>query len=355
MSSPFKFLDPYGKNDADIFFGRDKETAQLFNAVHASNLTLLYGASGTGKTSLINCGLANKFYDTDWLPLFIRRKDNLNAAFDEALDIALSKKKDSTPADWKHLPLAGKINWLFLDNFKPIYLMFDQFEELFILGTKEEQSLFYKNLKNILDTEGLPVKVIIIIREEWIAYLNEFEKVIPYLFDNRLRVEQMSYDTLCEVVEGTLLHAGVQVIDWKNVIDGILDNIRDKKSGIELTNLQVYLDRVYREAWKNSPNGKVNFTPSVISDVGKMENVISAFLDEELQKIELKMLNKGITNTKGLPLEILFTLVSDDGTKQALDIAEIISNLPTNRNIKPDDVAFCLNEFKNMRILKDVE
>jgi predicted GTPase len=78
MTSPFKFLEPYGKDDAAFFFGRDKETAQLFNAVHASNLTLLYGASGTGKTSLINCGLANKFYETDWLPLFVRRGMDIN-------------------------------------------------------------------------------------------------------------------------------------------------------------------------------------------------------------------------------------------------------------------------------------
>ena len=61
MQSPFKFLDSYEKSDKEQFFGRNKEIAQLYNALHTSNLMLLYGASGTGKTSLINCGLANEF------------------------------------------------------------------------------------------------------------------------------------------------------------------------------------------------------------------------------------------------------------------------------------------------------
>ena len=77
-SNPFKFLDSYEKEDKDRFFGRSKETAQLFNAVKRSNLVMVYGASGTGKTSLINCGLGNKFLTSDWLPIFIRRKNNIN-------------------------------------------------------------------------------------------------------------------------------------------------------------------------------------------------------------------------------------------------------------------------------------
>ena len=39
--SPFKFLDAYQKEDRDRFFGRERETAQLYNAVRASNLVLV--------------------------------------------------------------------------------------------------------------------------------------------------------------------------------------------------------------------------------------------------------------------------------------------------------------------------
>ena len=69
MKSPFKFLDSYTKDDRAIFFGRDREIEELYHRVFESKIMLVYGVSGTGKSSLIHCGLANKFQDTDWLPL----------------------------------------------------------------------------------------------------------------------------------------------------------------------------------------------------------------------------------------------------------------------------------------------
>ncbi|MEK7728073.1 MAG: ATP-binding protein, partial [candidate division KSB1 bacterium] len=78
MKSPFKFLDAYDRQDKEIFFGRAEEIEQLYKLIFQTNLVLVYGQSGTGKTSLIQCGLANRFKPTDWFELFVRRKDNLN-------------------------------------------------------------------------------------------------------------------------------------------------------------------------------------------------------------------------------------------------------------------------------------
>ena len=55
---PFKFLDSYNQKDKDIFFGRDEEIEALYEMVFQTPILLIYGASGTGKTSLIQCGLA---------------------------------------------------------------------------------------------------------------------------------------------------------------------------------------------------------------------------------------------------------------------------------------------------------
>ena len=72
MSTPshsrFKFLDPYGKGDEKIFgfFGRDGETLALYDLVMRTNLVLLYGVTGVGKSSLVRCGLASRI---DEIPL----------------------------------------------------------------------------------------------------------------------------------------------------------------------------------------------------------------------------------------------------------------------------------------------
>jgi WD40 repeat protein/type II secretory pathway pseudopilin PulG len=382
MTSPFKFLDSYDKSDAKRFFGRDRETAQLYNAVFASNLTLLYGGSGTGKTSLINCGLANKFYDTDWQPIFIRRGNNFN----QSLDNALKKAMKNPTAEFDGEPIEDKIESVYRDSYRPVFLIFDQFEELFVLGKKEEAYAFYKTIRHILDSKysKIKAKIIISIREEWMAYLHEFEREVPYLFENRVRVERMDDRNLFSVVGGTLTAANIGIQDPSVTIRLILENIRDKNLGVDLTNLQVYLDRVYRKAASHkiqalslattavdtesntpsdvpnaaeirNPNSEIVFTPSVVNEVGAINNVISDFLDEQFTGIETGLTQRGIKKSKGLTLEILFTMISNDGTKRRVKVESILENLPKNIVVTADDIGFCIVEFKRIRILRDAD
>ncbi|MCB0840135.1 MAG: ATP-binding protein, partial [Bacteroidetes bacterium] len=140
MKSPFKFLDAYTPEDRDVFFGRDQEVETLYQLVFKSRLLLVYGQSGTGKTSLIQCGLGGKFDLTDWYPFHIRRNDDINRSLTEALSGPAGGKlrKDSFPET---------IAYIYKNFLRPVYLIFDQFEELFILGTPEEQEIFITSIQ----------------------------------------------------------------------------------------------------------------------------------------------------------------------------------------------------------------
>ena len=101
QKSPFKFLDSYSKDDRDIFFGRDKEIEELHSRVFESKILIVYGISGTGKSSLINCGLANKFNDSDWLPISIRRGINVNQSlFDGLARASLTENSSEIQFRW---------------------------------------------------------------------------------------------------------------------------------------------------------------------------------------------------------------------------------------------------------------
>lgn len=347
--SPFKFLDSYQKEDVKSFFGRERETAQLYNAVHASNLVLVYGASGTGKTSIINCGLGNQFVDSDWYPMFVRRGTDLNASLDRALAAALKLEGASTDT-----PPTQQIRALYLENYRPLYLIFDQFEELFILGDRGEQQRFYQTVRQVLDA-GASCKMLISIREEYIAYLSEFEKVVPSLFDNRLRVERLTDANLARIIIGTARAGGIHVTDPPATASAILENIRDRRTGVDLANLQVYLDRLWRTDLKrhgtDSPT-TVTFDAELVRRVGKLENVISAFLDEELGGIEASLATRGVAQPRGIPLEVLFALVTEEGTKRPLDVPSILDALPGNRAISEPDVRFCLAELERIRLVR---
>ena len=85
ITSPFKLLDAYTAADKTAFWGRDEEIADLYGMVTKNRLMLVYGQSGTGKTSLVQCGLASRFDLTDWYPVFVRRQNDLNQSLETAL------------------------------------------------------------------------------------------------------------------------------------------------------------------------------------------------------------------------------------------------------------------------------
>lgn len=370
MQSPFKFLDPYEAEDHRRFFGREKETAQLYNAVFAANLTLLYGGSGTGKTSLVNCGLANMFYPTDWLPIFIRREQNINDSLQAALRAQLPHP---IPEDWADRSVSRQIETLYQQYYRPVYLIFDQFEELFIMGTQTEQQQFYETIAGLIgmrssgSTErpatqaAVQAKVLLIIREEWIAHLNEFEQVIPQLFDNRLRVERMNDRSIARVIAGTIAQIDEPRITIEQppvTIPKIIENLRDKHQRVDLTNLQVYLDRLYRRAIKrqaDNADGPLTFDPELVDSVGRIDNVLGVFLEEQMIRLEEELQSRGANSTRGLPLEILFTLVTEDGTKRQMSDTDILEALPRNRQLSESQLRYCLEELQRLRLLRGLE
>ena len=58
--SPFKGLAYFGDSEHDwhFFFGRERESEVVAANLMASRLTVLYGPSGVGKSSLLRAGVA---------------------------------------------------------------------------------------------------------------------------------------------------------------------------------------------------------------------------------------------------------------------------------------------------------
>lgn len=351
VKSPFKFLDSYDKKDEAIFFGRKQETMELYDRIFETNLVLLYGASGTGKTSLINCGLGNQLKSTDWHPIFIRRKDNIMESMKQEFQDHAIKKMDPKRS------IIDQVSSLYLDYFKPIYLIFDQFEEIFILGDKEEQKIFFEMIYQLLES-NVQCKVLISMREEYIAYLSEFEEIIPYLFDNRLRVEKMNSKNLKDVIEGTAANFNIELRKTpggKDISELIIEKLRDKNHEIDLANLQVYLDRLYQLSVKeHGPEAPIVFDEALIKQTGNLEDVMSTFLDQQLLVLELELEKKYKNAKKGAPLDILFELVTDNGTKHAIDLEQIKKRLKRSKNIDSGIIDYCVDRFKEMRILREL-
>jgi hypothetical protein len=136
---------------------------------------------------------------------------------------------------------------LFLDFFVPITQIFDQFEELYILGSPEERNTFITDIAGLIES-SVDCRVIFVMREEYIAQLYDFEKVVTSLFKKRMRIEPMSIANVRKVIKGSAEAYNISLTEGDETIEKLIEQISDRKSGIQLSYLQIYLDKLYREA-----------------------------------------------------------------------------------------------------------
>ena len=341
--SPFKFLDSYSKEDRDIFFGREKEIEELHSRVFESKILVVYGTSGTGKSSLINCGLANKFNDADWLPISIRRGFNINQSLYDSLNrAAISKLPPSkkTGSGELSLDLPKSLRSVYLDHFKPVFLIFDQFEELFIFGSVNEKDDLIRNISKVVDSD-LQCRFIFSIREEYLAGITEFERVIPSFLSNRIRIEKMTRQNALRVIEGPCRVNEIEI--GEGLPAALLENLNPESPEVELTYLQVYLDRIFRLA-SAKDNDRIVLTTDLLEKAGDVKDLLGSFLEEQISNLD----------DPDLGMIVLKSFVSVKGTRQQITVDEVLAySKSLGRNIDIEAVMALMQTFIKLRILRD--
>lgn len=355
---PFKFLDSYTREDKDFFFGRTDEIEDLYKMCFQSNILLVYGTSGTGKTSLIQCGLANKFQSYDWSSLFIRRGKNLIFSLDKILREETDKAFPATAEkEYSIKNLTEKIESIYEVSLKPIYLIFDQFEELYILGNNDEQNGFFKVIREILSIKR-PVKIIISIREEYLGHLYKFEQAVPELLRKKLRVEAMNLGKVTTVIEGIgnskNSNISIEKGKEKDIATTIFEKIREdeKSNTIQLPYLQVFLDNLYMDITKKeyptagdeTRKAEATISTEALNKFGNIGDVLRSFLVEQVSKTALKL-----EKPQEIIWRILSPFVTLQGTKNPIEKIEVFEIL---RDIPNDFIEKVIDVFVKSRILR---
>lgn len=342
--SPFKLFEPYSPYDKNIFFGRDAEIYALYSLLQQTRLVVIYGASGTGKTSLINAGLPKVFKTTDWYRVSIRRKDNINDTMRHEL-ARLTEQSEVTD-------LSEAINELHEIRWIPIYLVFDQFEEIFTLGNHAERMQFFTDIQKLLE-KPLPCKIILSMREEYIGHLYEYESLLPSLFDKRFRVEPMKDATVRDVIV-QMCDAGDVILEkGKDTAAQILQQVKEGKQAAHLPYLQVYLHYLYEKATSTDKTQnpqpvtqKPIFTEGVVNAVGKLGNVLKRFIESQLEAAQTFFATLGLPND--FASRMLDEFATDEGTKQSRKALELSKAL----NTEGGKVKAALNYFSEGKLLR---
>ena len=243
---PWIGLASFTENDRQFFAGRGDEIDDLVRLVRRDNLTLLYGVSGLGKTSLLQAGIFPAIREDNSLPVPIRLDHSegaepLAAQILAAITIAALAAKVEAPVPrandslWEYFHREGNNFWSARNDLVTPFLAIDQFEELFTLGRENatragRADLFVRELADLVENrppaslrddpsrakefnfKPAPVKVLLAMREDYLAELDRIRAHFRALGQNRLRLLPMGERQARQVIRlgASLLETGVE-------------------------------------------------------------------------------------------------------------------------------------------------
>jgi formylglycine-generating enzyme required for sulfatase activity len=146
--NPWPGLLPFGEADWKYFHGRDFEIEMLHRKVQRERLTILFGLSGLGKSSLLQAGLFPLVRRENLLPIYIRLdfspdKPDLTDQVKTAIVREADRANVEAPRPhqketlWEYFHRKDAEFWSERHHVVIPLLVFDQFEEVFTLGARD--------------------------------------------------------------------------------------------------------------------------------------------------------------------------------------------------------------------------
>lgn len=230
--NPWLGLVSFTEETRSYFHGRDEEAAELGRRVQRKLLTILFGQSGLGKTSILQAGLVPRLRPEGYCPVYVRLDyDPHSPSPSEQIKRAVFRATQAA-GTWTQTGAAigGESLWEFLHHrddvlkdadgrtLTPI-LIFDQFEEIFTLaqsddaGRKRAQE-FVADLADLVenrppaalearierdetdaakfDFARADYRILISLREDYLAHLEGLKGQMPSVTQNRMRLARMT-------------------------------------------------------------------------------------------------------------------------------------------------------------------
>jgi hypothetical protein len=315
LDSPFVGLMPYEERHAPIFFGRDTDWEKIIANLRAARLTVFYGPSGVGKSSVLRAGVISHLrqraqpageegspefavvYYKDWVndPLA-----GLAASIEEGISAALPDEPFEPVPPSRDLPqmLAAWTGRFGLE----LLIILDQFEEYFLYRASESGAgTFAEEFPKAVNRRDLPVRFLISLREDALSKLDCFRGSIPTLFNNRLQLGHLRDDDARAAIRepipayNKLLPPGAEPFDIEqNLVEAVLEQVsrlKQKLGGIgqgtvsgrpaQLEIESPYLQLVMMRIWETErkAGSRRLREQTLLRELGGAEQIVREHLD----------------------------------------------------------------------------
>jgi WD40 repeat protein/energy-coupling factor transporter ATP-binding protein EcfA2 len=323
-NNPYRGLQSYDEQHAAMFFGRQKLTEQLAEAVAGQSLTLVVGASGSGKSSLVKAGLVHHLRQSAkrWAIVPPVRPGTSPM---HALEVAARAMEAWSPDGGEVAPpsadapvptLAGAVRALAArEPALELLVIVDQLEELVTMAPPgDERTRFFASLA---DARAAGLRLVCTLRADFEPHFLDLARDNP---GARFPVRPMNREELREVIEGPARDRVLE-FDPPSLVDALIDEVIDSPGALPL--LSFTLSELYRERLKRDAADRA------LSEVdyGKLGGVTGA-LGTRADKIYDGQPDEAAKQTMARVLLRLVSLKGGEAAKRRLPRRELVSTDP---------------------------
>ncbi|MBD2690542.1 eIF2A-related protein [Anabaena catenula] len=313
---PYRGLRAFGEEDAQFFYGRESLTQQLINELAHKSFLAVVGASGSGKSSVVQAGLIAKLRlgkqlpgSDDWLIKSLRPGSRpLQTLSQKLANVRTTENEifNSPPLLLEgvlYQGVEGFVYWL-RNRIEPIIvLVIDQFEELFTLAPSEDRNRFLELILGALKYAPDRFKLVITLRADFIAPCLEVPELANLLQNSSVLVPpKLSDDDYHRVIVNPAEQVGLKV--ETGLVEILLQELNHSAGDLPL------LEFVLEQLWEFRQEGELTlkaYQQQVAGIKGALERKAQAVyesLDQPAQEctrwifLSLTQLGEGTEDTR---------------------------------------------------------
>ncbi|OKH25352.1 caspase family protein [Chroogloeocystis siderophila] len=189
---PYMGLKAFGEADALYFYGREALTQKLINELSQRAFLAVVGASGSGKSSVVQAGLITQLRqgkqlpgsESWWIGSLRPGAKPMTALVQRLVEAGTEKEKAYQALQLEgllHLGIEGFVRWLRTRPEPMVVLVVDQFEELFTLSASGDRQQFLDILLGAVNYAADRFKLVITLRADFIGACLEAPSLAPVL------------------------------------------------------------------------------------------------------------------------------------------------------------------------------
>ena len=356
--NPFPGLRPFTLDECHLFFGREGQADEILLKLSQHRFVTVMGYSGSGKSSLMFCGLVPVLYGgfmtqtgPNWNAIITRPGtspiQNLSASVVDSL--IAHGRIDESDREIQQMVIASVLRggpdglievsrYLQNQTGENIFFLVDQFEEIFRfransgkVDAHNEAQLYVNLIMNAARQTDVPVYIALTMRSDFIGNCSVFPHLTDLINKSNYLVPQMTRDQKKMVIEGPVAVGGGRIS--QRLVKRLLSDMGNDQDQLPI--LQHALMRTW-DYWLANREGNEPMDLRHYQAVGKIYEALSQHANEaydelttrekEIAEILFKTITEKSHENKGMRRPARLGLIAQLAEAEEEDVIYVVEH-----------------------------